>query len=83
MAKYIFKRANKNYIPLWMYMVQALLSIADGFINLFILPFGYLCGFTGSWAGYMLRHSFDKQKRLKAERQKRIDEYMDSCNGEQ
>lgn len=60
--KHIYKRANRKYIPLWMYMIQALVSILDGIINIFILPFGYICGLTGSWSGYMLRHSMNIRK---------------------
>lgn len=63
--KYICKRANRKYIPLWMYMIQALLLTLEGIINLFLLPFGYICVFTGSWSGVMLQHSINTRKHMK------------------
>lgn len=65
MPYWICKRANKEYIPLWMYIVEALLFIFDGVVNLVILPFGYLSGLSTSWAGNMLRHSVDVQRAKK------------------
>lgn len=62
---YFYKRANKKYIPVWMYIIQALFSIHNGVMSLITIPFGYVSGFTGLWSEYMLRHSMEIRKKEK------------------
>jgi hypothetical protein len=62
MPYWIYKRANREYVPIWMYMVDAVLSIFQGTLNLFLVPFGYKCDIVTSWCGYILRHMMDTHK---------------------
>jgi hypothetical protein len=73
---YIFyKRANRDYVPAWMYWAGAWISIFDGIVNLFVVPFGYHMNATTSWVGYMLRHTMNTYE-------KESDARMDRANGE-
>ena len=42
-------------IPLWMYYARSLIEIMCALINLFTLPFGYVCTYNIHWTGRMLR----------------------------
>lgn len=63
MPYWIYKRANKKYVPAWMYMVSALTMLLDGTLNLFLVPLGYLSDIHTSWLGYILRHMMDTHER--------------------
>lgn len=63
MPYWVYRRANKEYVPAWMYFVGALLSIFDGALNLLLVPLGYLCDTHTSWVGYILRHIMDTHKK--------------------